>query len=82
MRNLLIIGLFLASIGFYLPAQVYALAAPPPLWDDNFGGELRQLTGCDDCEQRIALRFLGTGSAGSAGSYRIPDDGCAKDQRA
>ena len=76
MRNLLIIGLFLASIGFYLPAQVYALAAPPPLWDDNFGGELRQLTGCDDCEQRIPLRFPFPFNGNTYSTAYVGTNGC------
>lgn len=56
MRNLLLIGIFLASIGFYFPSQVHAIAQPP-LWQDNFGDELTDLTGEDDDQQAINLPF-------------------------
>ena len=52
MRILLYIGVLLFAVGLYFPAQ-----AQPPLWQDNFGGELTDLTGCDDCEEAIALPF-------------------------
>jgi len=52
MRILLCIGVLLFAVGFYFPAN-----AQPPLWQGNFGDELTDLTGCDDCEEAIALPF-------------------------
>jgi exosortase sorting signal-containing protein len=56
MRNFLVIGLFIVSIGLYFPAQAHAFAAPP-LWEDNFGNELTDLTGGDDENTAIGLPF-------------------------
>lgn len=52
MRNVLIIGLLLVSIGYVLPVQ-----AQGPLWSNNFGTELPTVSDCDDCQEPIALPF-------------------------
>jgi len=52
MRILLYISVMLLSICFYLPVQ-----AQPPLWQNDFGDELMDLTGTDDEEQMINLPF-------------------------
>ena len=52
MRILLFIGVLLLAVGLYFPAQ-----AQPPLWEPNFGTELTDLTGCDDCIQDINFPF-------------------------
>jgi len=55
MRILLCTGVLLFVFGLYIPAQ--AGLAPPPLWQDNFGDELTDLTGGDDEVEAIALPF-------------------------
>lgn len=40
------------AVGLYFPAN-----AQPPLWQNNFGTELTDLTLCDDCVEEIALPF-------------------------
>ena len=57
MRNLIFIGLFLASIGLYLPTQANAGIALPPLWENDLGDQLPTVSDCDDCEEAIVLPF-------------------------
>jgi len=52
MRYLICITILLFSISFYLPAQ-----AQPPLWQNDFGDELTDLSSCDDCAQSIVFPF-------------------------
>jgi len=52
MRSLLVLIVLLFSISFYLPAQ-----AQPPLWSNDLGSVLTDVSDCDDCEEAINLPF-------------------------
>ena len=63
--------LLLVSIGFFQPAQ-----AEPPLWMDNFGPELSDVSDCDDCEESVVLPFPFPFNGSSFDMAYVGSDGC------
>lgn len=71
MRNLLVIGLFLVSIGYVLPAR-----AQGPLWSNDFGTELPVVSNCDDCQEPIALPFSFPFNGSNFNMAYVGSNGC------
>ncbi len=76
MRNLLVLTIFAVSLGFFFTPASQAGIALPPLWQDNFGDELEDVSDCDDCEEMITLPIPFPFNGNTYNTAYVGSNGC------